>query len=261
MRLNPGEFANKVVVITGGAQGIGACIAHKFVEAGAHVIFTDIDVVAGRQREAALNAVSVGSVVRFVHVDMSDAAQVQQFAAELLHEFPLISLLVNNAGIFSSTSLLKRPITEWDQIIDTNLRSTYLCSQLFAESLTTTAGNIVNIASTRALMSEANTEPYAASKGGVVALTHSLSVTLGKFGIRVNCISPGWIDTSAWHLPPKASTLRDIDHQQHPAGRVGTPEDIANACCFLASDVLAGFITGHNLVVDGGMTKKMIYVD
>ena len=125
-------------------------------------------------------------------------------------------------------------------------------------------GAIINIASTRALMSEPDTFAYSASKGGLLALTHSLAISLGPI-IRVNAISPGWIDTSGWRRgeagqAPAREALRPIDHAQHPAGRVGRPEDVAWACTFLASD-LAGFITGQNLIVDGGMTVKMIYVD
>jgi NAD(P)-dependent dehydrogenase (short-subunit alcohol dehydrogenase family) len=140
-----------------------------------------------------------------------------------------------------------------------NLTSHFLCSQLFAPALMQTKGCIINIASTRALMSEPNTEPYSASKGGILALTHSLAVTLGPRGVRVNCVSPGWIDTSAWQVKPTPSGLRRRDHRQHPAGRVGRPEDVAAACLFLADPGASGFLTGANLVVDGGMTRKMIY--
>ena len=113
---------------------------------------------------------------------------------------------------------------------------------------------IINISSTRAFMSEANTEAYSASKGGITALTHSMAVSLADKGIRVNCISPGWIDVSKGK-----EKLTEMDHKQHPAGRVGVPEDIASACLYLTSDE-AGFITGTNLNIDGGMTVKMIYV-
>ena len=120
-------------------------------------------------------------------------------------------------------------------------------------------GSIVNIASTRALMSEANTEAYSASKGAIVALTHALAVSLGP-KVRVNCISPGWIETSEWRRSSvrHAPELREIDHSQHPAGRVGIPEDIASMVSFLISSE-NGFITGQNFVIDGGMTRKMIY--
>lgn len=122
-------------------------------------------------------------------------------------------------------------------------------------------GAMINIASTRALQSEPNTEAYAASKGGVLALTHALAVSLGPDRIRVNAVSPGWIDVTEWKKAAlrKAAHLTEADHAQHPVGRVGHPDDIASACVFLASDE-AGFVTGQNLVIDGGMTVKMIYV-
>jgi NAD(P)-dependent dehydrogenase (short-subunit alcohol dehydrogenase family) len=250
------------MVVTGGAMGIGACIAHTFIELGVSVVFSDIDKEAGRKREQLLNEHAAGAAqAKFIHADLSETKQVEKFCQATLDEYPNINLLVNNAGVMKKTPISKRPIQEWDNIIALNLSATYLCSQLLAPSLIGTKGNIINIASTRALMSEADTEPYSASKGGIVALTHSLAISLGKFGIRVNAISPGWIETSSWQVPPHKAKLSEEDHEQHPAGRVGRPEDIAQACLFLGSDVAAGFITGHNLVVDGGMTKKMIYVE
>jgi len=170
-------------------------------------------------------------------------------------------VLINNVGITTfGDDFLKRPLKEWNRVISVNLTSYFLCSQLFAPHLLKSKGCIINIASTRALMSEPNTDPYSASKGGIVALTHSLAVTLGKRRVRVNCVSPGWIDTSEWQMRPSTPKLRKKDHLQHPAGRVGTPEDVAEVCLFLASPRSAGFITGQNFVVDGGMTRKMIYI-
>jgi len=118
----------------------------------------------------------------------------------------------------------------------------------------------VNIASTRAFQSEPNTEPYSASKGGIVALTHSLAVSLARYGIRVVSISPGWVDTSQWQIPPRPPSLTRLDNLQHPAGKVGRPEDIASLVSFLASEE-ASWITGVNFTIDGGMTVKMIYLD
>jgi NAD(P)-dependent dehydrogenase (short-subunit alcohol dehydrogenase family) len=140
-----------------------------------------------------------------------------------------------------------------------NLTGAFLMAKHAAPHLRQVRGAIVNVASTRALQSEANTEAYSASKGGLVALTHALAVSLGP-DVRINCVSPGWIDVSGWQKVAnrKPATLSDADHAQHPAGRVGTPEDIAEMVAYLLSDA-AGFVTGQNFVVDGGMTKKMIY--
>jgi NAD(P)-dependent dehydrogenase (short-subunit alcohol dehydrogenase family) len=144
-------------------------------------------------------------------------------------------------------------------MLDTNLTGMFLCTKHALPALRQARAAIVNIASTRALQSEPNTEAYAAAKGGVVALTHALAMSLGP-DVRVNCISPGWIDVSEWKKPSqrRASKLSAQDHAQHPVGRVGHPLDIAKLTLFLLS-ADAGFITGQNFVVDGGMTRKMIY--
>lgn len=254
------QFSNKVVVVTGAANGIGACIAQTFIERGAIVAFSDINEEAGEVRQRALNELVGESRAKFIKTDAADALQVEQFVNTILSDYARVDLLINNAGIGPRTPLLMRPLSEWDDVIAVNLRSSYLCAQLLLEALASSRGNIINIASTRAIMSEADTEPYSASKGGIVALTHALSISLGKYGIRVNCISPGWIDVAPWYIPAVSSSLREMDHKQHPVGRVGKPEDIAEACLFLASNEAAGFITGQNLIVDGGMTRKMIYV-
>ena len=144
-------------------------------------------------------------------------------------------------------------VDQWDLVLNTNLRGAFLCSREAAKIMRRQGGGaIVNIASTRAFMSEANTEAYSASKGGIIALTHALAVSLAPDKIRVNSISPGWIETGDY------AELREIDHLQHPAGRVGIPDDIARACLFLTHDD-NGFITGANIMIDGGMTRKMIY--
>ena len=163
-------------------------------------------------------------------------------------------MLVNNAGIRASAPFLTLSPKAFDLVLATNLRGTFLCTQEAARLMARhrKKGAIINIASTRAFMSEAGTEAYSASKGGIVALTHASAVSLGARGIRVNCISPGWIETRA-----RRHSRRD--RLQHPAGRLGTPADIAQACLYIAEQ--AGFMTGQNLTLDGGMSVKMIYED
>lgn len=160
---------------------------------------------------------------------------------------------MNNAGVSFWKSPYDITIEEWDDVIDTNLRGTFLCSREAAKIMRENGGgSIVNIASTRALMSEPNSEAYAATKGGILSLTHALALSLGPDQIQVNAISPGWIETGNY------KRLREQDHLQHPAQRVGNPDDIARACLFL-TDSKNDFITGTNIVIDGGMTRKMIY--
>jgi NAD(P)-dependent dehydrogenase (short-subunit alcohol dehydrogenase family) len=169
----------------------------------------------------------------------------------VLREFGRLDALVNNAGMAGPASgpVEKLALREWNRRIGTNLTGVFLMTKQSVPHLRAARGAVVNIASTRALQSEPDTEAYAASKGGVVALTHALAMSLGP-EVRVNCISPGWI---------AHQRLRDKDHAQHPVGRAGRDADIAALAAYLLSDA-AGFVTGQNFVADGGMTRKMIYV-
>jgi len=232
------RFADKVVVVTGAARGIGRAIARAFAAEGARVLGADVD---PRPVEG----------VEMHRCDVADEEQVRTFLDRV---GPVLHVLVNNAGIAQFGPLESMPVAQFDRVLAVNLRGTYLMSR-YAAPLLRAAGHaaIVNISSTRALMSEPNTEAYAASKGGIVALTHALAMTLGP-AVRVNTILPGWIDVAGEQLRPE-------DHAQHPVGRVGQPDDIAAAALFLADPVQSGFITGQQLVVDGGMTRRMIYIE
>ena len=250
-------FHGRAVIVTGGAQGIGMGIARAFAEAGARVAIVDIDATAGQEHAAHLQGLGLDAA--FFQADVAQEADVRRLAADVAGRLGGIDVLVNNAGIGHNAPLRARSMEEWDRVLAVNLRAPYMMARYCADELEKNSGAIVNIASTRALMSEPDTEPYAASKGGLLALTHALAVSLGP-KVRVNAISPGWIEVSDWKRSDrcKAPEHRPQDLSQHPAGRVGTPPDIAHACLFLASPA-AGFITGANLVVDGGMTVRMIY--
>jgi NAD(P)-dependent dehydrogenase (short-subunit alcohol dehydrogenase family) len=254
------NFQHKTVIVTGGAQGIGKAVTQAFALAGAFVVIADIDAEAGEELAEIL--CDRGLNARFIAADVGDTVQVKALVDQVTQVGGAVNVLINNAGISWKGSFAERSVDDWDRVLAVNIRGPYLCAQHAAPHMPRGSA-IVNIASTRALMSETDTEPYSASKGGVVALTHSLAITLGPKGIRVNCISPGWIDVSGWKKESARNplTLTERDHAQHPAGRVGRPEDIAQACLFLADTDKAGFITGQNLVVDGGMTIKMIYED
>jgi NAD(P)-dependent dehydrogenase (short-subunit alcohol dehydrogenase family) len=247
----------RVAIVTGGAQGIGKAITRLLLSDGAAVVIVDNDTEAGRETEAEFRPLGP---VRFVETDVASEDAVRAMVAATLDTFGGIDVLVNNAGIGHSKPVTELTLEAWSRVLAVNLTSVFLCVKHAAPSLRARRGSVVNIASTRALMSEANTEAYSASKGGVVAITHALAVSLGP-DIRVNCISPGWIETGDWQ---KAARRREpvhseADRLQHPSGRVGCPDDIAAMVAHLCSPA-AGFITGANVVIDGGMTRKMIYV-
>jgi NAD(P)-dependent dehydrogenase (short-subunit alcohol dehydrogenase family) len=240
----------KVVAVSGGAQGIGRAIALRFATAGYAVSIADPDAAAGR--EAARMVERAGAECLFVRADVGVPAQIKTWISRTAAKLGCPCTLVNNAGIGRRAPFLKLKLKDFERVIAVNLRATFLASQAVARLMAKSKvrGAIINIASTRAFMSEAGTEAYTASKGGIVALTHGMAISLGPLGIRVNSVSPGWIETRG-----KKHSRRD--RLQHPVGRVGRPEDIAEACFYLAEG--AGFMTGQNVTLDGGMTVKMIY--
>lgn len=242
---------NQVVIVTGAARGIGRAVAGAYARRGARVVLADVLDAEGAQAEAAIRA--DGGEAAFRRTDVRRPEEIEGLVAFARERFGRVDVLINNAAIARWKSPLELTVEEWDDVLDTNLRAYFLCARAAARSMAETGGgSIVNIASTRAIMSEPNGEAYAASKGGVIALGHALAVSLAPHHIRVNTISPGWIETGEY------GELREIDHAQHPARRVGKPEDIAQACLYL-TDPANSFVTGINLVVDGGMTRKMIY--
>jgi NAD(P)-dependent dehydrogenase (short-subunit alcohol dehydrogenase family) len=250
---------NKTVIVTGGGQGIGKAIAKTMVEKGMNVIIAEIDFQAGREAESELNSTKSKSF--FIQTDVSNQESVKAMVKKTISKFGSISSLINNAGIANpyTDQVEKLDLADWNRIIGTNLTGMFLCAKHTIPHLRVSKGSIVNISSTRALMSEPNTIAYSTSKGGVLALTHSLAMSLGP-DINVNAISPGWIAVGEWKKKSLRNkpALREIDHSQHPVGRVGKPEDIASMVLYLISDK-AKFITGQNIVIDGGMSIKMIY--
>ena len=223
-------FQGKVAVITGGASGIGKCIAEEFQKAGAIVCV--IDKAEGNHY--------VGDISR---KEVLDA-----FAKEVIAKYGRVDILVNNA-LPIMRGIADCSYEEFQYAMAVGVTAPFYLSKLFAPHMPV-GSSIINISSSRDRMSQPQTESYTAAKGGIAALTHAMAVSLaGK--VRVNSISPGWIDT--------AYTVYDgPDAYQQPAGRVGNPMDIANMVLFLASDK-AGFITGENICIDGGQTRLMIY--
>lgn len=231
------EYPQKAALVTGGAQGIGSDIAQLLSQRGYRVAIADV------------KPARAGGML-FIRCDISREAAVRACVRQVVKRFGRLDALVNNAGIASPANgpVEKLALADWNRRIGVNLTGAFLMTKHAVPHLRRVRGAIVNIASTRALQSEPNTEAYAATKGGLVALTHALAMSLGP-KVRVNCVSPGWIA----HTPVKKR-----DHEQHPVGRVGRDRDVAELVAFLLSDA-AGFATGQNYVLDGGMTKKMIY--
>lgn len=247
----------RTAIVTGGAQGIGRATAQRLLGDGYAVMIADVDDEAGRETEQELLAFGDA---QYLHADVGSEDDVRRLVEQTLVAFDRLDALVNNAGIGISKPVEELALAEWNRVLATNLTGAFLCSKYAAPHLRAQRGAIVNIASTRALQSEGNTEAYSASKGGIVALSHALAMSLAPH-VRVNCVSPGWIDVSEWkkRTRRRPSRITPEEHAQQPVGRVGRPEDIAAMVAYLLS-AAAGFITGQNFVVDGGMTRKMIYV-
>ena len=241
----------KVAVITGAAQGIGKAIAIAFALKKYHVVIADVQ----KEKGAILvdELCDKGESALFIKTDVSRVEDLENLIEKAAKTYGKIDVLVNNAGISTFLDPFEMDEMKWDKIIDTNLKSVFFASREAAKQMKGKGGSIINIASTRALMSEPNSEAYAASKGGILALTHALASSFSPYKISVNAILPGWIETGDY------SALSPADHDQHLAKRVGTPDDIARACLFLANRE-NDFITGTQLVIDGGMTRKMIYI-
>lgn len=238
------------VFVTGGAAGIGKAIVTAFREAGYLVAFCDRDEAAGRQ-----TAQETGAT--FYLADVSNKDALEGCIRQLLVEWGDIDIIINNAGVSLFSPITETSVEDFDCILSTNLRPVFITSRMLAlhrqsQPAASSYGRIINICSTRYLMSEPGSEGYAASKGGIYSLTHALALSLAPWHITVNSISPGWIQTHDY------DRLRPEDHAQHPSGRVGKPEDIARMCIFLCGEE-NDFINGENITIDGGMTKKMIY--
>lgn len=247
------------ILITGGAQGIGKGLADYFLRRKYNVVIADINeeaMTACREEYARFS----GQLL-VQHCDTTREAGVQDTVVAMVERFGQIDAVINNAAIADPETgpIEELELAQWERRLQVNLTGYFLVAKHTIPALRQSQGSIVNIASTRAVQSEPHTEAYAASKGGVVAFTHALAVSLGP-AIRVNCISPGWIATEDWQAPSRRKTpqLSERDHHQHPVGRVGQPGDIAAMTDYLIS-AAAGFVTGQNFIVDGGMTRKMIY--
>ena len=230
------NFVNKIVVITGGANGIGKCMTEEFIKVGARVAVIDIDT-----RPVNCDLYFCG--------DIAEEKILVEFVEQVIERYGKIDYLINNACLSRKGILSDCSYEDFSYVLKVGITAPYMLTKLFLKYFNDN-GAVVNISSTRAFMSQADTESYTAAKGGITALTHALAVSLAG-RVRVNSISPGWIDTTdqKWSVE---------DNEQHPVKRIGTSLDIVRMAMFLCSED-SSFITGENINIDGGMSKLMIY--
>jgi NAD(P)-dependent dehydrogenase (short-subunit alcohol dehydrogenase family) len=240
------KATQRVALVTGAAHGIGRATARRLLDDGWRV--GALDLKAGELARVYRNA---SRRVAIIEGDIGEETTAKRAVTETIAKFGRLDGVVSNAGIMIRKPIRQLTLAEWRRVLDVNLTAAFLLARAVERALRKSSGAFVSVASTRAAMSEPNTEAYSATKGGLVALTHALAMSLAP--VRVNCISPGWIATKNY------AELRRKDHAQHPVGRVGKPEDIAEIAAWLLDGERSGFVTGANFTVDGGMTRKMIY--
>jgi NAD(P)-dependent dehydrogenase (short-subunit alcohol dehydrogenase family) len=254
---------NKVCVVTGAARGIGKAIARRFVSDGARVVIADVDEETGIRT---VDELGVIGAVRFVHCDVGDAAAVANLVDAAMAGFGEIDVLVNNAAVLAAVDFLALTEADFDRVIRVNLKGAFLCGQAVARRMVErvkaggSPGTIVNLSSVNAVFAIANQVPYSVSKGGINQLTKVMALALSPWGIRVNAIGPGSINTEML-----ASTMANPDARRRilsrtPLGRIGEPAEIAAVAAFLASDE-ASYITGQTIYADGGRLPLNYTVD
>jgi NAD(P)-dependent dehydrogenase (short-subunit alcohol dehydrogenase family) len=252
-------LADRIALVSGGAQGIGRAIAARFQQAGARVIIVDVDASAGPEAARQLSASLPARAVDFIAADLLVPPQIADALREVRERHGRIDVLVNNAGIEIERSFAATTLDVWDRILGVNLRGAFLLTQAALPLFPAPGGAIVNISSIHASHAFPDSLPYACSKAGLVALTRNLALELSPRRIRVNAICPGYIDTRLWeeyvsHAADPAA-LAAQTAALHPVGRRGQPADVAEAALYLAGDG-AAFVTGTNLVLDGGLTIR-----
>jgi len=253
------RLAGRLALISGGAQGIGQSITALFQNEGASVVILDCDTAAGQATIQHLNAQNPALPVGFVQADLREPGQIQEAVTAVRSVHDRLDVLVNNAGIEIEKSLERLTLEDWNRVLEINLRGAFLLTQALIPLFPASGGAIVNISSIHATHAFPDSIPYACSKAGMVALTRNLALELASRRIRVNCISPGYIDTRLWEQYLRNSADPNAVSEQttglHPLGRRGRPGDVSQAALFLASES-SWFVTGTDLVVDGGLTVR-----
>jgi NAD(P)-dependent dehydrogenase (short-subunit alcohol dehydrogenase family) len=247
-------LTDKAVLVSGGSSGIGKATVRRFLEEGSRVYFCGLE---PREVAETLSELSTMGVVAATSCDVAETSDVDRLVTEAEAALGSIDILINNAGIAHKDAFLEMDVAEWDRIVRVNLRGMFLMAQAVARRMVVHgAGVIVNMASTNALGGEAQFAHYNASKGGVLQLTRTMAVELGRHGIRVNCLCPGFIRTPLNDALGDEAFVEAYERERIPLGRAGTAEEVAAAYAFLASDD-ASFIHGEALVIDGGQLAVM----
>ncbi|MBS1842363.1 MAG: glucose 1-dehydrogenase [Acidobacteria bacterium] len=254
------RLAGRTAVVTGGAQGIGRAIAERFQCEGARVFIVDCDLAAGESTAAELTGRAAHlPPVTFLHADLSRPQEILEIMNVIPRHSSALHILVNNGGIEIDKPFEQTSLADWESIMNVNLRGAFLMTQAALPLFPAQGGVILNISSIHATHAFPNAAAYACSKAALVALTRNLALELAPRLIRVNSISPGYIDTRLWEdflrYVPNAAAVAKQTAALHPLGRRGVPADIAEAAFFLASDA-SSFMTGTNVVVDGGITIR-----
>ncbi|MBP0616265.1 SDR family oxidoreductase [Jiella mangrovi] len=245
------SLRNSVTIVTGAASGIGRAITQRLLADGGKVAAMDEDTAGLEQLSREMAAAAESGALATMSGDVASQDDTAAAVERTCETFGRLDAIVCNAGIMKRVPADDLSYEDWHRVLDVNLSQSFLFAKHGGPELRKSGGAMLLISSSRAFMSEADTESYSATKGGLFALAHSLAVSLSP-QVRVNALAPGWINVSG-------EELRAVDHEQHLVGRVGVPADIGHAAAFLLDGEKAGFITGQTLVVDGGMTRKMIY--